>query len=291
VRAASRSCAAAGAIELRAVNRRVWFVAAIAIALAQLAFAVRAGTATFYGPLALGWAAMLVVAWERGDSPISAGLLASIAGALLALAPFTWLHRAQYGPLDRTAPLVCGLGLLLLTGRLQSRGRELLLLSLPLISPFPRELAHAIAPLRGTAVFAALFLRAVGVPAVIDGQDIAFSGTGIAVIEPCTGLDQLSQLLALSMVVLCLFPTSRARKIAVPVVALACGFLANAARVAAVGFLVRYRPSALHLWHGSGVYEPLFSAIAAGLTCLCWWLVLRPAAPVARQHAPLSGQP
>ena len=190
-----------------------------------------------------------------------------------------------------TAPLVSGLGLLLLAGRLPRRGRELLLLSLPLLSPFPRVLAHAVAPLRGTAVFAALFLRAVGVPAVIDGQDIAFSGTGIAVIEPCTGLDQLSQLLALSMVVLCLVRTSTAQKIAVPLLALACGFLANAARVAMVGFLVGHRPSALHLWHGSGLYEPLFSAIAAGLTCLCWWLVLRPAAPVARQHAPLSGQP
>lgn len=273
------------------MSRRAWFVAALAVAVAQLAFAVRCGAVTFYGPLALGWGAMLLVASERRDSPVPASSSAWIPGALLGLAPFAWLGRPEYGPLDRTAPLVSGLGLLLLAGGLRDlprRGRELLLLSLPLISPFPRELAHAVAPLRGTAVVATLLLRALGVPALIDGQDIAFSGTGIAVIEPCTGLEQLSQLLALSLVVLCLFRTSTAQKIAVPLAALACGFLVNAARVAAIGILVRDRPAAVDLWDGTGAYAPVFSAVAAALTCLCWWPLLR-AAP--REQALLSGQP
>ncbi|HEY6908749.1 MAG TPA: archaeosortase/exosortase family protein [Myxococcales bacterium] len=257
------------------MSRRGWFAAALAVALAQLALAIRCGAVTFYGPLALGWGAALLIAHERRDSPISASPLAWIPGALLALAPFAWLARPDYGALDRAAPLVSGAGLLLFAGGLRGRGRELLLLSLPLISPFPQQLAHAVAPLRSTAVFATLFLRAVGVPAVIDGQVIAFSGTGIAVIEPCTGLEQLSQLLALSLVVLCFFRTSTAQKIAVPLVALACGFLVNAARVAAIGILVRDRPSLVDLWDGTGLYAPVFSAFAAALTCLAWWPLLR----------------
>lgn len=276
------------------MSRRAWFVAAVAVALAQLAFAVRAGAATFHGPLALGWAAMLLVTFERRDSPIPAGSSAWVPGALLALAPFAWLARAEYSSPDRAAPLVSGIGLLLLAGGLRElprRGRELLLLSLPLISPFPQRLAHAVAPLRGTAVFATLFLRALGVPAVIEGQDIAFSGTGIAVIEPCTGLDQLSQLLALSLVVLCLFRTTTAQKIAVPLAALACGFLVNAARVAAIGILVRDRPSAVDLWDGAGTYAPVFSAAAAALTCLCWWALLSVGPAVGRQRVALPGQP
>jgi exosortase/archaeosortase family protein len=285
---------AAAALELPAVSRRAWFVAAVSVALAQLAFAVRGCAATFYGPLALGWGAALLLAHGRRDSPIQVGAHAWVPGALLAMAPFAWLARAGYGPLDRAAPLVCGLGLLLLAGGLRElprRGRELLLLSLPLVSPFPQRLAHAVAPLRGTAALATLFLRALGVPAVIDGQDIAFSGTGIAVIEPCTGLDQLSQLLALSFVVLCFFRTTPAQKIAVPVAALACGFVANAARVAAIGVLVRDHPAAVDLWDGRGTYAPLFSAAAAALTCLCWWPILNPRTRVARQRAALSGQP
>jgi cyanoexosortase A len=271
------------------VSRRAWFLAALAVAAAQLALAVRCGAVTFYGPLALGWGAMLLVARERGESPLSAGI--GIPGAVLALVPFAWLARPEYGPLDRSAPLVSGLGLLLVAGGLRDlprRGRELVLLSLPLMTPFPRQLAHAVAPLHGTAVFAAFFLRALGVPAAIDGQDIAFSGTGIAVIEPCTGVEQLSQLLALSLIVLCLFRTTAAQKITVPLVALACGFLANAGRVAAIGILVRDRPSAVDLWDGTGLYAPVFSAAAAAFTCLCWWPLLRTA---PREQAVLSGQP
>ena len=274
------------------MSRRTWFVAAVAVALAQLALAVRASPVTFYGPLALAWAAMLLVASERRDSPILANPPAWIPGALFVLAPFAWLARPDYGPLHRTAALSSGIGLLLLAGGLRQlprRGRELLLLSLPLISPFPRQIAEAVSPLRGTAVVATLFLRAAGVPAVMDGQDIAFSGTGIAVLEPCTGVEQLSQLLALSLVVLCFFGTTLAQKIAVPLVALACGFLANAARVATIGILVRDLPSRVDLWDGTGLYAPVFSAGAAALTCLVWWPLLR--APSRQQGGGPQARP
>jgi len=265
------------------VSRRAWLVAAVAVALAQLGLAVRCAPVTFYGPLALAWGAALVVSFERRDSRVSATLPAWIAGSLLVLAPFAWLSRPEYGPLHRAAALLSGLGLLLLRGRLTNSARELVLLSIPLISPFPRVLAHAAAPLRGTVVVASLLLRALGVPAVIEGQDIAFSGTGIAVIEPCTGLEQLSQLLALSFVVLCLFRTTIAQKIAVPLLALCCGFLANAARVAAFAILVRDRPSAIDLWDGAGLYSPLFSAAAAAITCFLWWPLLRGATANRRE--------
>ncbi|HET9754459.1 MAG TPA: hypothetical protein VFP52_15920, partial [Myxococcales bacterium] len=69
------------------MSRRGWFAAALAVALAQLALAIRCGAVTFYGPLALGWGAALLIAHERRDSPISASPLAWIPGALLALAP------------------------------------------------------------------------------------------------------------------------------------------------------------------------------------------------------------
>src|SRR4051794_34333310 len=98
-------------LSLAAVSRRAWFLAALAVAAAQLALAVRCGAVTFYGPLALGWGAMLLVARERGESPLSAGI--GIPGAVLALVPFAWLARPEYGPLDRSASLVSGLGLLL----------------------------------------------------------------------------------------------------------------------------------------------------------------------------------
>jgi exosortase/archaeosortase family protein len=273
------------------VSRRTWFIAAVAVALAQLALAVRAGPVTFYGPLALAWSAMLLVTSERRESPILANPPAWIPGALLLLAPFAWLARPEYGPLDRTAALVSGAGLLLLAGGVRDlprRGRELLLLSLPLISPFPGQIAHAVAPLRGTAVAATLLLRAAGIPAVMNGQDIAFSGTGIAVLESCTGVEQLSQLFALSLVVLCLFRTTAAQKIAVPLLALACGFLANAARVAAIGILARDLPSTVELWDGAGLYAPVFSAVAAALTCLFWWPLLRAAPP---RRLPLPDPP
>lgn len=250
------------------------------IAAVQLCLAVRGSSGTFYGPLAVGWGAAALHAWDlRRPIAVPASAARWICGGLLALAPIVYLLSIgpTYQPAERLAPIVSGLGLIIALrgfGAVRSSAAELILLSLPLITPLPRAIAAALAPKAATAFVAAIVLRLGGVEVVQQGTYLDVPGAAVEVIDACSGVLVISQLLALSVVVSCLFSPRLPRAALTAVLAVAIGFLVNAVRVAFFVLVVRDTPEQVVLWH-EGWFAPVFAVASTALCGVAWWLVLR----------------
>ena len=111
---------------------------------------------------------------------------------------------------------------------------------------------------------------------MIFGNKVTLQGTQIIlpqgiieVVRSCSGLNSITYMLGLAVIVLVMFPTSRDQKILVPFVAATLGFVVNGVRIATLAILVGSE-SAFEYWHsqeGAFVFG-ISSVILFGAYCL-----------------------
>jgi len=105
-----------------------------------------------------------------------------------------------------------------------------------------------------TAKFSFAFLSYLGLPVVRQGVNIIMPTGAVEVYPGCSGMETISQLVKLAILFIIMFPTSLAKRIIVPIVAIVIAFLVNAVRVALMAYLVaKSNSEAFDYWHtGTG---------------------------------------
>jgi exosortase/archaeosortase family protein len=251
----------------------------VLVAGVHAALAFRTGALSYEIPVAIGWMGVLLVQADRARTgqPSRASLFA---GLLLAAAGlgFAALWSGDYRSPLRLTPLALGAGFLLARhgfAFLRQSARELLLLALPIAVPPPIPLRPFLEPQTATLNATAVMLRLFGHPATIAGDLLSVPGGAIRVVSACSGINAMSQLAALALLVVCLFETTRRQKIAVFAAAIASGFFANCGRLALLTLLSQRDHAAFELWHGP-TGELRFTALGLAISSLAWWLLLRP---------------
>jgi len=250
----------------------------VLVAGAHAALAFRTGALSYEIPVAIGWVGASLVYSERARQarPSRASLFVGVllAAAALGLAAF-W--SGDYRAPLRLTPLALGAGLLLArhgAGFLRGSIRELLLLALPIAVPPPIAARPFLEPQTATIHAAAALLGLLGHPATISGELLSVHGGAIRVISACSGINAMTQLAALALLLVCLFETTLAQKAAIFASAIAAGFLANCGRLALLTLVSQRDHQAFALWHGT-TGELRFTCFGLALAALAWWLLLR----------------
>jgi len=260
--------------------------AALAVAALQIVFAVRAGDGELWLVAVLAWGGALFVAHpDEGEVP---GLGARIAGGLLVALSLLELATPEVRAADRLAPLAAGVGLLLVAGgfaSIRANGRALLLLCLPLVHPPPRVVRDLLDTSRATAFASGLLLRAFGVAVEARGTLLVLPDSSLTVAGACSGINQMSELLAVAVLAAVLLETTPRRSAWLAASAVAVGFAVNAGRIAFLAMLAdRGQNDLFDLWH-----EGSASLLVSGLATAVWGglcvLVLRYRVSQERERA------
>lgn len=101
----------------------------------------------------------------------------------------------------------------------------------------------------------------------------------------CSGLELTTQLLALVVLISCLFRINWRQGVCLVATAVAAGFTVNAARIAFLGVIASRAPHRWEFWERPGPGSHLFPLAATALAGLGWWAVVRARsgpAPAAR---------
>ena len=240
--------------------------------------------------LTLGWGGALWLTWLDGGSRACADdhPLERLLG--VAVVSSTWLAtvagRGGYATLNRLLPVIAGIGLVLMSlgaRHLWDYRRQLALLSLTLLSPLPFALQQMLMPTRLTAAMATGLVKVLGVPARLAGTVLVFpdTDTTLRVYDRCSGIALMTQMTLLAVVVLCFFPTSVRRAATVLLIAIAAGFVVNAARIALLAVVASRAPSEFDYWEQYVTGSVLFPFIATAIAGVLWKVVLRRGAVAA----------
>lgn len=213
-------------------------------------------TAHFYMSVVF-WLAVGSVLWDKQkiikEKGIKGDRLSILAGAILiALVLFkSAIVSSKFDPFLRIAPFVSGLGLALITAGFQDLkqyGRELLILffhGIPSVITAP--LGSVVTTF--TAQSAHVILWYLGFNAVRNGNHVALPTGRVLVDGGCSGMEAMNYLLGLAVVCLVMFPTKQNKALVISV-AVACGFIINAFRVAGMALLVAAkRLDLFKYWH------------------------------------------
>jgi exosortase/archaeosortase family protein len=247
------------------------------LGLAHAALAVRTGCSPYYVAAIIAWTGAVLSYGDRAAPSAKASLTSQIAGAALCAAGLVgaaYWSRDYYAALRFTALFAGGGFLIFRNGARSLRARELILLSLPMLTPVPQAIVAIFAPQKLTLLFTAALLRLAGEQPAISGDVLSISNGAIRVIDACCGFAGTSQLIAVAMLLGCLFETTRAQKIGIFAAALAAGFVANCSRLATLAILTRTDYAAFEWWHSSAG-EHRFTIAALALSGLAWWLMMR----------------
>jgi cyanoexosortase A len=211
--------------------------------------------------------------WERG-----VGLLVFAASITAML-----MTRERYSTVHRVLPLSTGIGLAILASgvrRLPGFTRELALLAVPLVHPLPVPLYRLFEHLPQTATLSTFYLQTVGFSVERFGTILLVPGAVVEVGDGCGGIDTTSLLLALAVVVACVFRTTVLQAALLAGSAVLIAFAGNAARVACLAVIASRAPDLYEVFDGRGAGAPVFTVLIAGVALAVWWAVLRSRAGV-----------
>ena len=203
------------------------------------------------------WLAVGSLLWEmQGILKQSEGksdVLSRVAGTILiAFILFkSAMVSSKYDPFLRMAPFLSGLGLLLIAvgfQDLKQYWRELVILFFHGIpSVITSSVGGVMSSITAKAAYYSLWY--VGFNVTSEGNYVALPTGRVFVDGGCSGMEAMNYLLGLSVVCLLMFPTKQ-NKALVIAVAVACGFIINAFRVAGMALLVASnRLDLFKYWH------------------------------------------
>jgi cyanoexosortase A len=205
--------------------------------------------------LGLG-AVFSLLAEKRQTLKFESDIFSSLLGILLIA--FALLRSNYVTTVDsfvEFTPFVVFLGLALLASGIKGLRQYWLELLIIFAFNLPvRYLAQRLDISIFTAKFSFAFLSYLGLPVVRQGVNIIMPTGAVEVYPGCSGMETISQLVKLAILFIIMFPTSNAKRIIVPIVAIAIAFFVNALRVALMAYLVaKSSPEAFHYWHtGTG---------------------------------------
>jgi cyanoexosortase A len=191
------------------------------------------------------WLAVGSLLWEKQDilkhSEGKSDVLSTVAGTILiAFILFkSAVVSSKFDPFLRIAPFLSGLGVSLIAVGFQDLKqfwRELVILffhGIPSVITSP--LVSIVTSITAKAAYYSLWY--VGFNVAREGNYVALPTGRVFVDGGCSGMEAMNYLLGLSVVCLLMFPTKQ-NKALVIAVAVACGFIINAFRVAAMALLV-----------------------------------------------------
>ncbi|MCC3404534.1 MAG: cyanoexosortase A [Microcoleus sp. PH2017_10_PVI_O_A] len=240
-------------------NRKLFWLIVIATGLITLNMTLlwkMGDRAHFYMSLVF-WLAVGSILWDKQNILKQSGgkrdLLSLVAGTILIA--FILFKSAMVSnkldPFLRVAPFLSGLGLgIIAVGfqDLKKYWRELVILFFHGVpSAITAPLSEFIASF--TAKSAHVILWYLGFDVMREGNYVSLPTGRVLVYGGCSGLEAMNYLLGLSVVCLVMFPTKQNKALAIGF-AIACGYIVNAFRVAAMALLVAHkRLDLFKYWH------------------------------------------
>ncbi|GAA6618951.1 cyanoexosortase A [Scytonema sp. NUACC26] len=228
----------------------------------------------------LYWAAISSLVWDKRNSlNLKSEIFANIIGlSLIGVVLLKSASLTSFGVFLYLTPFIIALSLALLAsdfkGLNQYKGELLALFCLVAPKIIPLSLINGISSL--TAKFAAFILWYTGSNVALSGNIIYLPTGSVEVFSGCSGVEQIFQMLGLSILFLLMFPQSKKQTILVPILATSLGFFVNGLRVVFMAILIaKQQQEAFKYWHdgdGSLVFS-MISVLFFGL--FCWFLIER----------------
>lgn len=221
--------------------------------------------------------AALFISWENRDElEVKSDVLSRLIGiGIIAFVMFRSAYISSLEPFVQFSPLVSAIGLGLCASGLKGLRQywQQLALLLTLAIPLEEIIPHIVdlAPL--TAKLSATMLWCLGFGAHAQGIDVFLPVGPPAEVSPhCTGLNIISRLLRLSILVLVMFPITWVKSIFVPVVAVLIAFIGNGVRVAVLTvFVAHSQESSFDFFHGPGGH--IFTITSVVIFGLFYYLI------------------
>jgi exosortase/archaeosortase family protein len=255
-------------------------LAAVAAVL-QVALASRENLTVSVTVIAIVWGAVLLLEHRRAAPiPSQATVIERVGGAALTALTIVLAaagHTAVRLHVHRLLPLFAAAGIAILfwgVRELRSRRAEAILLAVPAVIPLPAAVWNAVVPMRATAATAG-FLAGLVMPVSRDGTFLRIPGATLQVIDSCSGMEIMSQLVVLSIVIACLFPCTSRQKALLVISAIGCGFVGNASRIAFEALIASYAPQQWAFWEHPGPGSRLYPLIITAVAALFWLVIMR----------------
>lgn len=225
----------------------------------------------------LFWSVILSRVWEKRSKIIleSGGFSTCLGFVLIAFVLVRSLFTSRESLLFEFSPVISAVGLILLASGFKGfkvNGQELVLI---LALSIPQSLlSQLIDPSTLTANFATYMLSHCGVKTSSQGVYLVLNNGSVEVLQQCAGLVNMLLLWQLAVLFIVVFPTNLAKKIIIPVIAVAVGFIVNAVRIAILTILVtNSQKSAFEYWH-DGDGAQLFVVISMMIFgSFCYFMV------------------
>jgi cyanoexosortase A len=224
--------------------------------------------------------------WEkRHHFRWGSGLLAMIVAVLL-IAFFCWQSSILFRDptltdlapklILRLLPFISAIALALLAAGfkgLKQHAQELFILFFLGVPSVVARFLPDLSPI--TAKFSTFLLWYTGFNASLRDVYISLSNGTVKVYGGCSGIESMTYLLGISVISLVMFPIARSKRLFIPFLAIAIGFIVNGVRVALMAVLVdAQNRAAFDYWH-EGDGSLIFGVIAVLLFGFCYWLLYR----------------
>ncbi len=255
-------------------KERFWLLAiAVTFVAIHLTLTIKTNSINLLSSSLLFWFVVCSLIWDRRDDLVlESSIIPSISGTAILAMFLIKSHSITAGHFLNISPLFIGIGLALIASGFPGikqysqeliclffiDGSYLLLSSLIDISPI-------------TAKFAAFFLWYSGFNVFLIGVNINLPHGGVIVDTGCSGLESITYLLGIAVLVFAMFSITGVKKLLLLLVAVLLGFVVNVLRVCLMAILVESsHPEAFDYWHtgqGSLIFS-LFSVLIFGLFCM-----------------------
>ncbi|ACK68479.1 eight transmembrane protein EpsH, putative [Gloeothece citriformis PCC 7424] len=222
------------------------------------------------------------IIWDkRNNLKIESSLLFKIIGILLIgcivinlpLSP----QKNKLDPFLRCSPFIFGLSLGLIASGLKGiklYWRELTIL---FFLGMPAVIAEWLKfnPSSLTAQFSTFILWCINLNPIREGVHIYLPTGAVEVNKGCSGLEAMTYLLGISVIMLLMFPLRRIYNILVPIVAVSLGFIVNGFRVVLLTLLVASnKMEGFKYWH-EGEGSLMVGMVAIGLFVIFYFFLIR----------------
>jgi cyanoexosortase A len=270
----------------RQILHHKWFwllVLTAALATIYLGLLWRANDTAHLGMSILFFAAVYMVMEEKiSDLTLKSDLISQILGGLLIgwtlfnlpLSP----EKDVFDPVLRLSPFLFSLGICLIASgyRLLKQYWQSLLILLFLGGPSVLAYLVKFNPSPLTAQFAGAVLRNFNLEAEVNGIFILLNDTHlIEVYQGCSGLEAMTYLLGISVIMLILFPVKKFYRIITPLLAIIIGFVTNGLRVVAMSLLVQAdQIASFKYWH-EGEGSLIIGMIAISIFLFYYFLLIK----------------
>ncbi|GBF79126.1 exosortase [Aphanothece sacrum FPU1] len=125
------------------------------------------------------------------------------------------------------------------------------------------------------AQFSTFILWCINLNPVREGVYIHLSTGSVEVNKGCSGLEAMTYLLGISVIMLIMFPLKRIYNIIVPIVAISLGFMVNGFRIVLLTLLVASnKMEAFKYWH-EGEGSLIVGMVAIGFFLVFYFLLIR----------------